>query len=196
MSKLLVKIWDCGSGCELAIDSEGNISVINSGGNDVHSALGGSVRYCDEGEEQELAEEVLADWCKDYEGDAAVNRLTVRVLRDGVEKALVSAQQLGWFDQDDEDQEHEEEKADANKWQVWTKVDGVYHSSHASYRDAVDQADMIHGWVTSATGISDKRAWTFAVANQGCELTWDQWQSQDDDEREQWELGAQGIGTV
>jgi hypothetical protein len=89
----------------------------------------------------------------------------------------------------------EEEKANANKWQVWTRSD--YHSSHVSYRDAVDQADMIRGTVViSATGISDKRAWSSAVANQGCELTWSEWQAQDDDERQEWELGAQGIGTV
>lgn len=79
-------------------------------------------------------------------------------------------------------------------WQVWTKVG--FHSSHASYRSAVDQADMVHGWVRTATGISDHRAWKSAVVNQGCELNWDQWQGQDDDEREEWECGAQGIGTV
>jgi hypothetical protein len=93
----------------------------------------------------------------------------------------------------------EEEKANANKWQVWTRYGSPcvgYHSSHASYRDAVDQADMIHGLVTSATGMTDKRAWSSAVANQGCELSWDQWQAQDDDERGEWECGAQGIGTV
>ena len=82
----------------------------------------------------------------------------------------------------------------ANKWQVWTKLG--YHSVHASYRDAVDQSDMVHGWVVTAAGISDQRAWRAAVANQGCELTWSEWQSQDDEEREEWELGAQGIGTV
>lgn len=84
-----------------------------------------------------------------------------------------------------------------NKWQVWTRVSGEYHSSHASYRSAVDQADMIHGEVIiPATGITDKRAWTLAMANQGCELSWNEWKAQDDDEREEWELGAQGIGTV
>ena len=79
-------------------------------------------------------------------------------------------------------------------WQVWTKVG--FHSSHVSYRDARDQADMVHGWVTTATGISDQRAWRSAVASQGCELTWSKWQAQDDEERAEWELGAQGIGTV
>lgn len=88
---LTVKIWDCGCGCELAIDSDGFIGVKDSGGNDVERALGGSVMYYDEGEEQELAEEILADWCKTYEGDPSANGLTVRVLRDGVEKAAVSA---------------------------------------------------------------------------------------------------------
>lgn len=83
----------------------------------------------------------------------------------------------------------------ANKWQVWTKLG--YHSVHASYRDAVDQADMVHGEVIiPATGISDKWAWTLAVAGQGCELSWNEWQAQDNDERDEWELGAQGVGTV
>lgn len=88
---LSVKIWDCGCGCDLAIDAEGFITVQDSGGNDVRAALGGSVMYYDEGEEQELAEEILADWSATYEGDPSENGLTVRVLRDGVEKASVSA---------------------------------------------------------------------------------------------------------
>lgn len=105
------------------------------------------------------------------------------------------AKLLGWIDRDDEDQEDEEEKANANKWQVWIGL--IYHSSHSSYRSAVDQADMIQGEVRiTATHLSDYLAWALAVANQGCELSWKEWKAQDDDEREEWELGAQGIGTV
>lgn len=110
-------------------------------------------------------------------------------------KVKEAAEQLGWIDGDDEDQEDEEEKANANKWQVWIGL--IYHSSHSSYRSAVDQADMIQGEVRiTVTHLSDYLAWALAVANQGCELSWKEWKAQDDDEREEWELGAQGIGTV
>jgi hypothetical protein len=88
---LTVKIWDCGCGCELVVNSEGFIDVKDSGGNDVERALGKSVMYYGAGEEQELAEEVIQDWCKTYEGDPSANGLTVRVLRDGVEKASASS---------------------------------------------------------------------------------------------------------
>jgi hypothetical protein len=74
---------------------------------------------------------------------------------------------------------------------------GEYHSAFNSYRDAVDQSDMIHGSVTVCpNGVKDRWCWELAVANQGCELTWDEWTAQQDDERAEWEMGAQGIGTA
>lgn len=75
-------------------------------------------------------------------------------------------------------------------------ANGIFHSTHHSYRDAVDQADMIHGQVLLATGLSDRDAWKWAVRHQGCGLSWEEWTGQDNEEREGWELGAQGIGTV
>lgn len=65
------------------------------------------------------------------------------------------------------------------------------HSTHESYRDAVDQADMVRGRVAG-----DKEAHAWAVANQGFAGTFEEWQAQDDDERQEYELGAAGIPTA
>ena len=73
----------------------------------------------------------------------------------------------------------------------WTR-----HSEHESYRAAVDQADMVHGRVMVGDEMSDESAWRYAVANQGFEGDFAAWQTQDDDERAEYETGAQGIGTV
>lgn len=76
---------------------------------------------------------------------------------------------------------------------VQVEVGGEYtlHSTHESYRDAVDQADMVHGRVVvSATGYSDERAWKYAVSNQGFAGDFAEWQSLDDEERNEYEVGA------
>jgi hypothetical protein len=76
---------------------------------------------------------------------------------------------------------------------VQVKVGGEYtlHSTHDSYRDAVDQADMVHGRVVvAATGLSDEKAWCYAVAEQGFTGDYTEWQSMDDDERNEFEFGA------
>ena len=65
------------------------------------------------------------------------------------------------------------------------------HSTHDSSRDAVDQADMVSGRV-----VGDAAAWKYAVAEQGFTGDFLEWQSQDDDERAEYESGAEGIGTV
>ena len=62
------------------------------------------------------------------------------------------------------------------------------HSTHASYREAIDQADMVHGRVAR-----DGTAWHYARQCQGCELTYEEWRAQDDDDREQYERGAAGL---
>ena len=67
---------------------------------------------------------------------------------------------------------------------------------YSSYRDARDQADMVHGQVFVATIYSDRDAWRHATMYQGCVLDWESWQCQDDDERSTWEQGADGIGTA
>lgn len=68
----------------------------------------------------------------------------------------------------------------------WTR-----HSEHESYRDAVDQADMVHGRV-----VGDYAAWQWAVAHQGFVGDYAAWQSQDDDERAAYDAGAAGIPTA
>ena len=76
---------------------------------------------------------------------------------------------------------------------VQVKVGGEYthHSTHESYRDAVDQADMVRGRVVvAATGYSDEKAWKYAVSEQGFAGNFAEWQSQDDDERNEYEVGA------
>lgn len=70
------------------------------------------------------------------------------------------------------------------------------HSTHDSYRDAVDQSDMIHGRVVCQTGMTDHDAWQYAVAEQGYGGDYDSWAAQDDDERAAYEAGANGIGTA
>lgn len=70
------------------------------------------------------------------------------------------------------------------------------HSTHDSYRDAADQADMVRGRVACESGLSDEAAWKYAVANQGCDLTYTEWTAQDDDERAEYEAGAAGEATA
>lgn len=65
------------------------------------------------------------------------------------------------------------------------------HSEHESYREAVDQADMVHGRVAG-----DEDAWKWATQNQGYTGTFADWQAMDDGERAEYEAGAAGIGTV
>jgi len=78
-------------------------------------------------------------------------------------------------------------------YRVEVKTSGEYttHSTHDSYRDAVDQAGMVRGRVAG-----DEAAWKYAVAEQGFTGDFAEWQSQDDDERAEYECGAEGIGTV
>jgi len=67
----------------------------------------------------------------------------------------------------------------------------ILHSTHESYRDAVDQADMVHGRVVlTATGLSDKKAWIHAVSEQGFTGDFAAWQGQDDEDRNAFEVGA------
>ena len=68
----------------------------------------------------------------------------------------------------------------------WTR-----HSTHDSYRDAVDQSDMVHGRVVvAATGLSDMDAHSHAVAQQGFIGDYSDWQMLDDSERDEYEYGA------
>ena len=74
--------------------------------------------------------------------------------------------------------------------EVWSR-----HSSPRSYRDAVDQADMVGGRVTINDGITDKEAHRWAVTDQGYEGDYLSWSNQDDKERAEYEDGAAGIPT-
>lgn len=79
------------------------------------------------------------------------------------------------------------------KYAVQVRSDGGYtiYSTHESYRDAVDQADMVCGRVViAATGYTDERAWEYAVSSQGFAGDFADWQAMDDDERDEFEIGA------
>lgn len=82
-------------------------------------------------------------------------------------------------------------------WKVEVKsVDGwTHHSEHELYKDAVDQADMVHGRVITPGGATDKEAWEWAVATQGFRGNFTAWMGQDDEERNEYEAGAAGIPT-
>ncbi len=71
----------------------------------------------------------------------------------------------------------------------------THHSTHDSYRDAVDQADMVRGRVLCSTGLPDEDAWKHAVRNQGFEGDYAAWSAMDDDERTAFEVGADPAGT-
>lgn len=64
------------------------------------------------------------------------------------------------------------------------------HSTHAGYRDAVDQADLVGGRVLCNDGKTDEQAWKHAVQHQGYDGDFTSWQSQDDDERGEYEAAA------
>ena len=71
----------------------------------------------------------------------------------------------------------------------------IRHSDWDSYREAVDQSDMVRGRVVLATGATDEYAWRWARDNQGFEGDFLTWQAQDDEERQEYENGAAGIPT-
>ncbi len=81
------------------------------------------------------------------------------------------------------------------KVEVKSVAGWTLHSEHQSYRDAVDQADMVHGIVITPGGCSDEQAWRWACQNQGYDGTFADWQSLDNDERAEFEMGAAGIPT-
>lgn len=60
-----------------------------------------------------------------------------------------------------------------------------------SYREAVDQADLLHGRVAvKSTGFPDEAAHTYAVAYQGFEGDYGDWRRLNDAERDDYEHGA------
>lgn len=68
-------------------------------------------------------------------------------------------------------------------------IDGrTVHSTHQSYRDAVDQADMVHGHIEG-----DEAAYRYAHDQQGFTGSYQDWTAQDDDERAEYELGMRGF---
>ena len=81
---------------------------------------------------------------------------------------------------------------------VQVKVIGGWttHSSHDAYRDAVDQADMVHGRIVLESGATDEAAWQWAMRQQGFTGDFAAWQSMDDEERAEYEAGAAGVGTI
>ena len=71
-------------------------------------------------------------------------------------------------------------------------IDGrTVHSTHQRYRDAVDQADMVHGHIEG-----DEAAYRYAHDQQGFTGSYQDWTAQDDDERAEYELGTAGIPTA
>jgi len=66
----------------------------------------------------------------------------------------------------------------------------ILHSEHGSYRDAVNQSDMVHGRTWCPSGRTDRKAHSWARSVQGCDLDWSEWRGQDDDERAEYEYGA------
>lgn len=73
----------------------------------------------------------------------------------------------------------------------------THHSTHDSYRDAVDQSDMVHGRVLcAATGLLDESAWKYAVGEGIFSGDYASWTAMDDEERNEFELGAAGIPTA
>lgn len=85
-----------------------------------------------------------------------------------------------------------------NMYRVEITTDGQtsLHSSFDSYRDAIDQADMVHGevYVINSFGdaISNKDCWRYACDEQGYNETYLSWCCLDDDERSEYESGANG----
>jgi hypothetical protein len=71
-----------------------------------------------------------------------------------------------------------------------------HHSEHQSYRNAVDQADMVGGRVTIDDGMLDTEAYQWAVDNQGFGGDYQEWRSLDDSERGEYEDGANGLPTT
>lgn len=78
---------------------------------------------------------------------------------------------------------------------VQVRVGGEWanHSSHESYRDAVDQADMVRGRVLCGAGATNEEAYRHARDNQGFDGGLLDWESLDDAERAEYEAGAAGI---
>lgn len=72
-----VRVFDAGGWAEFEINEVGALRVIQPGGCDVQSILGGmmAIRLSDD----ELAEAILEAWEKEYDGDAAENGLRVEV---------------------------------------------------------------------------------------------------------------------
>lgn len=76
---------------------------------------------------------------------------------------------------------------------LWTE-----HSSWISYRDAVDQADLVHGRLLIGNPerrMTDKGAYQWAFAENGFEGTYQDWREQSNEEREEFEDAAAGIPT-
>lgn len=80
------------------------------------------------------------------------------------------------------------------KWTVEVRATDCWtlHSTCDTWRDAVDQADMVHGRIVCPTGLRDRDAWQYAVRQQGFAGDYDAWTSLDDEERAEYEFGASG----
>lgn len=76
------------------------------------------------------------------------------------------------------------------KYRVMVKaVEGrVIHSEWESYREAINQSDMVRGDVYTAMGHSDRYCFDWSKKHQGYEGTYDEWRSMDDEERNEFEI--------
>ena len=71
-------------------------------------------------------------------------------------------------------------------------VDEVWapHSDSLSYREAQGLADMVHGRVQCPSGLTDYQAYTYALSDLGCKLSWTAWCEQDNGERDGYEFAS------
>lgn len=73
----------------------------------------------------------------------------------------------------------------------WTR-----HSAWDSYRDAVDQADLVHGRIITPGGATDEHAHRYAVSVQGFVGDYAEFQCLADADRDRYEHGAAGLPTA
>lgn len=77
------------------------------------------------------------------------------------------------------------------KYRVTTRQ-GTIHSDHESYKDAVDQADLIHGVVYCGPYLAtpDITAYRYAVNDQGFFGDYSEWRMLEDSNRDEYEHDA------
>lgn len=72
------------------------------------------------------------------------------------------------------------------------ELESAYKSLYGVAADDTDREEGLWSHCCAAVA-GDEDAWRYAVASQGCTLTYEEWRAMDDDEREQYERGAAGL---